>query len=168
MIPRMNARIRVLTKRYFEPLAWVLAIFFLIEEAIWDWTSKQMARLGTIRLINWIESKISKATPYWALFIFALPSLILNPAEIIGMKAISSGHWIIGGLVFVIAKIIGMALFARIFNLTKPALMQFKWFAWVYTQVMLYRNRIHEYLDNWVAYQNMKLRVKEWKKAFTF
>lgn len=151
--------------RIKAPLTWALAIFFLIEEAIWDWTAVKMAKLSTIRFINWVEVKISAASPYVALFIFALPTLILQPAEIIGVQAIASGHWIVGGLVFVVAKIVGMALFARIFNLTKPALMQFKWFVWVYTTVMGYRNRIHEYLDSWESYQKVKLYVKDWKKS---
>ena len=38
--------------------------------------------------------------------------------------------------------------------------MQFAWFARLYAFVMLYRNRIHDYLDNWVAYQRIKLRIK--------
>ena len=53
-----------------------------------------------------------------------------------------------------------MALFSRIFNLTRPALMQLAWFARLYAVVMRYRNRIHDYLDNWVAYQRIKLRIK--------
>ena len=142
------------------PLSWLVAIIFLIEEAIWDWTARLMARLGAVRLVHAIEKRIAALHPRWAFFTFLLPSLILIPAKLIGLHAIASGHWIAGSGVFLMAKLMGMALFSRIFNLTRPALMQLAWFARMYDAVMHYRNRIHAYLDNWPAYQRIKLRIK--------
>jgi hypothetical protein len=141
------------------PFTWLAAIVFLIEEAIWDWTAALMAKLGAVQFIHAIEKRIAALPPRWALFTFLLPSLILVPAKLIGLHAIAKGHWIIGSIVFVLAKIAGMALFSRIFNLTRPALMQFGWFVRLYTKVMYYRNRIHDYLANWQAYQLVKQRI---------
>jgi hypothetical protein len=146
-------------KRLIAPFAWTAALVFLIEEAIWDWTAARMARLGAIRLVHALESRISALPPRWALFTFLLPSLILVPAKLIGLHAIASGYWLIGSCVFILAKIAGMALFSRIFNLTRPALMQLAWFARLYAKVMFYRNRIHDYLAHWQAYQRVKLRI---------
>lgn len=142
------------------PLSWLAAIIFLIEEAIWDWTAALMARLGAVRLVHAIEKHIATLPPRWALFTFLLPSLILIPAKLIGLHAIAAGHWLVGSGVFLLAKLLGMALFSRIFNLTRPALMQLAWFAHLYAAVMHYRNRIHAYLDNWAAYQRIKLRIR--------
>ena len=142
------------------PLSWFAAIVFLIEEAIWDWTAALMAKLGAMRLVHAIETRIAALPPRWALVTFLLPSLILIPAKLIGLHAIAAGHWLFGSAVFVLAKLLGMALFSRIFNLTRPALMQLAWFARLYAFVMYYRNRIHAYLDNWPAYQRIKLRMK--------
>jgi len=142
------------------PLSWLVAIVFLIEEAIWDWTAKLMARLGALRLIHAIEKHIVALHPRWALVAFLLPSLILIPAKLIGLHAITSGHVFLGSGVFILAKLLGMALFSRIFNLTRPALMQLAWFARLYEFVMHYRDRIHAYLDNWPAYQRIKLSIK--------
>ena len=121
------------------PLSWLAAIVFLIEEAIWDWTARLMARLGAVRLVHAIEKRIAALLPRWALVTFLLPSLILIPAKLIGLHAIASGHWIVGSGVFLMAKLMGMALFSRIFNLTRPALMQLAWFARMYNAVMHYR-----------------------------
>lgn len=142
------------------PLSWLAAIVFLIEEAIWDWTAKLMAKLGAVRLVHAIEKRIASLLPRWALVTFLLPSLILIPAKLIGLHAIASGHLFVGSGVFILAKLLGMALFSRIFNLTRPALMQLAWFVRLYEFVMRYRNRIHAYLDNWAAYQRIKLRIK--------
>ncbi|CAH1903747.1 hypothetical protein NTGHW29_140122 [Candidatus Nitrotoga sp. HW29] len=76
------------------------------------------------------------------------------------MHAILSGHWLFGAAIIVAAKLLGMALFSRIFNLTRPALMQVRWFAKLYNKVMFYLNLIHSYLDQWSAYQRVKYAIK--------
>lgn len=141
------------------PLIWLAALVFLIEEFIWDSTARFMARLGALRAIHAVERHIATLTSYWAVLVFLLPGSILIPAKLIGLHAVANGHWLLGSLVFVLAKIAGMALLSRIFNLTRPALLQINWFAWLYNRVMFYRNRIHVYLDNWAAYQQAKRKL---------
>ena len=141
------------------PFMWLAASVFLIEEAIWDWTAAIMARLGAVRAVHAIERRIAALPPRWAFFAFILPSTILVPAKLFGLHAIAAGHWLLGSAIFIIAKIVGLALFSRIFNLTRPALMQLVWFARFYAWVMHYRNRIHAYLERWQAYQHIKRRL---------
>lgn len=86
-----------LIKQALTPLAWLLAIVFLIEEFVWDWTARLMSRLGALRLIHIIEMRIQSLPPRWALFAFLLPVLILVPAKLAGLHLITSGHWLIGG-----------------------------------------------------------------------
>lgn len=150
---------RTLKKFLLTPFAWLAAIIFLIEEAIWDWTAKLMARLGAVHFVHTLEQRIGALPPRWALFTFLLPSLILIPAKLIGLHAMAAGHWLFGGAIFILAKFAGMALFSRIFNLTKPALLQLAWFTRLYTWVMYYRNRIHDYLAHWGPYQRIKLQL---------
>jgi hypothetical protein len=145
-----------LKRLLLTPLIWLAALVFLIEEYIWDLTARYMAKLGALRAVHAIEKYIAALPPRWAVFAFLLPSSILIPAKLIGLHAIANGHWAIGSLTFVLAKIAGMALFSRIFNLTRPALLQIDWFATLYARVMFYRNRIHSYLDNWSTYQQAK------------
>ena len=150
---------KALKRWLVTPLVWLAATIFLIEEAIWDWTARLMARLGAIRMIRAVERHISSLRPRWAFVAFVLPSTILIPAKLIGLHVLAKGAWLLGASIFLVAKIIGMALFARIFNLTRPALMQLPWFARLYDKVMHYRNRIHAYLDHWPAYQRVKRKI---------
>lgn len=143
-----------------RPLIWLAAMLFLIEEFIWDSTARLMARLGAIRCIHAIELHIASLSPRWAAVAFMLPITTLIPAKLIGLRAISHGHWILGSLIFLIAKLLGMAMFSRIFNLTRPALLQILWFAKLYQKIMYYRNRIHGYLDQWAAYQRAKQHIR--------
>lgn len=139
---------------------WLAATVFLVEEIIWDWMAKFMARLGMVRLVHAAEKHIAALSPRWAVFAFLLPGTILIPAKLIGLSAIAGGHWLPGILIILAAKLVGMALFSRIFNLTRPALMQVGWFCRLYRWVMGYRNRIHAYLEHWEAYQRARARVR--------
>lgn len=156
----MKSALQKLKRLLLSPFVWLAAAVFLIEEAIWDWTAAAMARLGAVRVVHFIEQHIAALPPYWAFLAFILPSAIFIPAKLLGVHAIAAGHWLVGGAIFLIAKIAGLALFSRIFNLTRPALMQLAWFARFYAWVMYYRNRIHAFLDNWQAYQHIKQRIR--------
>lgn len=149
-------------KQYFMPLYWLVAAVFLIEEAIWDWTAKKMERLGAIAFIHHTEQRIAVLSPYAALGVFITPSLVLLPLHVIEFYTFENGHWVWGILALVSAKLISVGLFARIFNLTKPALLQLDWFTYIYCHVMAYRNKLHAYLDEWFEYQLIKIRIKEW------
>ncbi len=146
-------------RRLLAPILWVLAFIFIIEEAIWDWTARLMARLGAVQFIQAIEKRIAGLRPRYAFVAFMLPSAVLIPAKLFGLHAIASGHWLLGSVIFILAKFCGLALFSRIFNLTRASLMQLLWFSRFYGWIMVYRNRIHDYLDRWQAYQAIKRRV---------
>jgi len=156
----MKPVLQKLKRLLLSPFLWLAAGVFLIEEAIWDWTAAFMARLGARRAVHAVEKHIAALPPRWALLAFMLPSAIFIPAKLLGLHAIATGHWLIGSSIFVFAKVAGFALFSRIFNLTRPTLMQLAWFARVYAWVMYYRNRIHAFLDSWQAYQRIKQRFR--------
>ena len=162
----MKPALQNLKRLLLAPLMWLAAAVFLIEEAIWDWTAAIMARLGAVRAVHAIERRIAALRPRWAFFAFILPSTILVPAKLFGLHAVAAGHWLIGSAIFIIAKIVGLALFSRIFNLTRPALMQLGWFARFYIWVMHYRNLIHAYLEHWKTYQHIKQRLISVAAAF--
>jgi hypothetical protein len=155
----MKPVLQKLKRLLLTPFVWLAAAVFLIEEAIWDWTAAVMERLGAVRAVHAVERRIAALRPRWAFFAFLLPSTILIPAKLFGLHAIAAGHWLLGSAIFIIAKVAGLALFSRIFNLTRPAIMQIGWFARFYSWVMYYRNRIHAYLEHWQAYQHIKQRL---------
>jgi hypothetical protein len=156
----MDPALRKLKRLVLAPFIWLAALIFLIEEAIWDWTAAFMARLGALRAVHAVEKHIAALRPRWAVLAFILPSTIFVPAKLLGLHAIAAGHWLLGSGIFLFAKVAGFALFSRIFNLTRPALMQLEWFARIYAWIMHYRNRIHAFLDRWQAYQRIKARLR--------
>lgn len=130
-------------KRFLlAPLVYTAAVVLLIEEWLWDGAAKIMARLASLAAIKALESRISRLSPYAALAAFALPALFLFPIKILALFAIAHGHAGLGVTVIVAAKLGGTALAARLYGLTKPALMSLTWFARGMDRFIKFKNRI--------------------------
>lgn len=161
-----NKTFKQVAKEYFRPLVWLLAFVFLVYETIWDWSIRLLAHLDAYRVARALENRIRKLPPYPALMIFLLPDLFIIPAKIFAMSCVASGHVIVGVGILVLAKVVGIAVVAYLFSLTRESLMCLGWFVKLYNWVMGYRNRIHACLDSWEMYQDIKTKVKNFGRIF--
>jgi hypothetical protein len=109
-----------------------LALLILFEEWGWEPLQALLAHCARWRLWAWMEARIRALSPYAALATFALPSVLLLPVKLLALWALSHGHAVLGAAVIIAAKLVGTATVARLFNLTRPALMQLAWFAKAY------------------------------------
>lgn len=132
-------------RRLLRPLWFLLALIFLIEAWIWErlepiveWI---VARIPFARAKAAIAAAIMRLPPYATLLVFAIPGLLLLPFKLAGLWLLGKGHVIAGGGVFLLAKTVGLAVTAFLFETCKPKLMQLGWFA-----------RFHA----------LMLRLKEW------
>ena len=110
----------------------LLALLILFEEWGWDPLQRALARLGQLPLLRQIEGLITRLPPYAALGFFLLPTLLLLPIKLAALALIARGQPVLGALVIVAAKVVGTAIVARLFILTRPALLQLPWFARLY------------------------------------
>lgn len=108
------------------------ALILIFEEWGWEPLSNLLARLARFPLWAKLELFIAGLPPYAALLALAIPSAVLIPAKLLGVYFLTTGHFISAGVVIFLAKIASTALIARVFLLTKPALMQIGWFARAY------------------------------------
>lgn len=145
------------------------ALWIFLEEWLWDAMLAFMAWLGKLPPIRWCEGLIASLPPYAALIAFLIPAAILLPFKIAALWLIAHGHGIYGLWVFIIAKIIGTAFLARIFALTKNALLSIGWFARGYHAVIRWKERLYGYVRALPAYQRAhalmhtaKARLKAW------
>lgn len=120
---------RVPVMHAFEILA---ALIVLFEEWGWKPLSQLLARLARFAPIAALERWIAGLPPYGALTVFALPTTFLLPLKFIAMWLLANGKWWTATALFAGAKVASTAVIARIFILTKPALMQIGWFARAY------------------------------------
>jgi len=110
-------------------LGLLLALLILFEEWGWDQLQALAARVARVPPLPWLERRIAALPPYAALAVFFVPALALLPVKIGALWLIGRGHALLGLVVIVAAKLAGTALLARLFNLTRPALLSLPWFA---------------------------------------
>jgi hypothetical protein len=141
----------------------IAALIVLFEEWGWKPLSDLIARLAKFGPIALIERVIASLPPYGALVVFALPTTILLPLKFVAMWLLAQGQWWAATGLFIGAKIASTALVARIFMLTKPALMQIGWFARAYNWFVPWKDALFAKIRaSWVwRYGRMvKTRVK--------
>ena len=152
---------RILT----TPLMFVAALILFVEEVLWEAAKRLMAQLGRLALIHWLEVAIGRLPPYGAAAVFLLPGTLLLPVKIGALWLIAHGHTLTGLQLIIAAKLLGTALVARIFTLTRPALMTIVWFARLYAWVMAWRARIYGFVkasSTWQALLRWRARMRAW------
>ena len=123
-----------------------LALLLLFEEWGWEPLARAVARLARLPLWAWIEHKIQALPPWGALLVFGLPMLALLPVKLLAIYLLGSGQKLLGLAVLIGAKLLGTAIMARLFQLTQPTLMQYRWFATLYPQWKLWKDGIEAWI----------------------
>ena len=125
----------ILLRRFLRAiLQWPLALIILFEEWGWEPLQRLLAHFARLPVVAWIERKISALPPYGALAVFFLPTVLLLPVKLLALWLIGQGRYIVGAAVIIVAKIAGTAIVARLFTLTRPALLTLPWFARPYAR----------------------------------
>lgn len=123
---------RALRAAVVSVLQVLAALVVLFEEWGWKPLSDALAYLARFAPVAALERWIARLPPYAALLVFALPSALLFPLKFLAMWLLANGKYWTATALFAGAKVASTALVARLFTLTKPALMQIGWFARAY------------------------------------
>ena len=126
--PRLPFWLRCL----IAPLEWSIALVILFEEWGWEPMQRLMVRLARLPAMAALERRIASLPPGGALVAFALPTLLMLPVNVFGVWLVGQGQALAGPLVIIAAKLISTTLIARVFTLTRPVLMELRWFAHFY------------------------------------
>jgi hypothetical protein len=98
--------------------------------------------------------------PAATLIVFVVPVVLLFPFKIAGLWLLAHKHWFAAGLVLTLAKLVGTAFAAFVFELTRPKLQRMAWFRWLYEHVLAWLAWAHGLIDPITA------RVRKWLRAF--
>ena len=120
----------------------VAALILIFEEWGWKPLSDALAWLARFKPWAMVETWIASLPPYGALLVFALPTTVLLPLKLFSVWLLSNGYFVSAGALFIGAKIASTALVARIFMLTRPALMQIGWFARAYNKFIPWKDAL--------------------------
>ena len=129
---------RSLRRMLSWPLLAMLAIALAYEEVQWR-LSAVFALLGKLPVLHQLENWARRLPPYGALALFGVPTAILLPMKLLAVFWLTAGHRLLGLATIFAAKIIGTALVARIFQLTRDALLTIGWCRWTYDKIIALR-----------------------------
>jgi hypothetical protein len=139
----------------------LVALLLLFEEWGWRPLSNLVAQLARFRIWALTELWIAGLPPYGALVALGIPSAILIPAKLFGVYLLALGHVVTAAVVLIAAKLASTALIARIFLLTKPALMQIGWFQRAYDLFVPWQEALFAWIRaSWVWRYG---RVVKWR-----
>ncbi len=153
-------------KHFFKKAAlYPLAIAIMVwEDAFYKPVNALGQYLGRHPSLKAVQVKISNMPPWAALAIFVVPVVTLFPFKMAGLWLLGQGHPILGGAIFASAKIVGAALFTRIFTLTEKSIRQI---SIVNTSLDFFFDKKDKLVNYWKAsraYANiheLKIQVKE-------
>ncbi len=131
----LRALVRALGTALLVPL-------LLFEEWGWEPLAALMARLARLPLWARLENQLRELPPWGALLAFFVPVLLLLPVKVLALFLFSRGHAATALTVLVLAKLVGTAIVARIFQLVERPLMRIPWFARWYPRWKAWKDRV--------------------------
>ena len=130
-------------RRLLQPIWILLALIFLAEAWLWEHLEPVVARvvawLPLRRLKAWLASRIKNLSPPMTLGVLLVPVVVLFPLKLVAVWMFAHQNWIGGCAVLATGKLVGVGVAAFVFDVTRPKLMQMRWFASVYDVVMRLR-----------------------------
>jgi hypothetical protein len=144
----------------------LLALAILFEEWGWEPLQRLAARIAQLPPLAWLERRIAALPPYGALAVLLLSTVALAPVKIAALWLIGAGRGWLGLSLIVVTKVVGTALLARLFELTRPALMRLGWFARLYGRWSVWKAGIVVRVRAsavWRAAGLLKRRLTRWR-----
>ncbi|MBG7618350.1 hypothetical protein I5R65_02615 [Herbaspirillum sp. AP02] len=152
-------------RRLLAPLIYTAALLLMLEEWLWDATQALLARIPNwpwlVRLQHWIERR----PPYAALLIFLAPTLLLLPVKLLALLSITHGHPTLGLAIVLAAKVLGTALVARIYALTRRSLLSLVWFQRYHDRLLALKARLTAQLQVSAGWQQAKRLVQACRQS---
>ena len=142
----------------------ILALFVLFEEWLWDVLATIAYWLSYLLHLKRFDAWLSSLNPLPALCAFFIPLIIITPFNLLALFLLAHGAIIQGVVLEMIIKLIGTLLIARVFRLTKPALLTFSWFFWIYNTITSLLTWAHDVIHQTAIYKLIS-RIKTAIKA---
>src|SRR6476660_1248977 len=138
-------------RRLLQPLWVLLAIIFLIEAWLWDHLEPIVARVVALvplrRFKQWLAERVDSLSPAMTLIVFIVPVLPLFPLKLVGLWLLTHEYWLSAICTLVFAKFLGVGVTAFIFDVTRPKLLEMRWFEALYDFVIAMRAKAAELVD---------------------
>jgi hypothetical protein len=112
----------------------IAALYFLIDLIFLSVVRPLRRRIMALKWVRRSREWVSKLNRYASLVLLLVPWLILEPIKPIGFLLFSHKHHLAATLLIAGGEVVKLTLFEQLFDMTKPRLMSFQWFAWGYSR----------------------------------
>ncbi|MBL6456075.1 hypothetical protein JMJ55_12130 [Belnapia sp. T6] len=152
MTPDRNRRLRRLVH---SPVTVLAVAFVLLERVVWRPLTALGHLLSRLPVFALLEGAVARLSPRAVVAVFVLPFLFFIPLLKFGeLWLFLHGHVVLGVLLLVGAKVVGVAFSARLFAIARPKMLQVRSFAWAYGHAVRLLELGHAWLERipaWVA-----------------
>jgi hypothetical protein len=129
MIDRFHSVLRHVARAVVLTIA---VLYFLIDLIFLSVVRPLRRRLMALKWVRTLREWVSTLIRYAALLLLLVPWLILEPIKPIGFLLFAHKHHLAATSLIVLGEVVKLTLFEQLFDMTKPQLMSFRWFAWCY------------------------------------
>jgi hypothetical protein len=112
----------------------VAVLYFLIDLIFLSVVRPLRRRIMALSWMRKSREWVGQLNRYAALLLLLVPWLILEPIKPIGFLLFSHKQHLAATLLIVGGEVVKLTLFEQLFDMTRPKLMSFQWFAWSYSR----------------------------------
>jgi ABC-type uncharacterized transport system permease subunit len=99
-----------------------------------------------------VRHRIQELSPYTALILLAVPTIIVESLKVVAVFFLGDGHWVTGLVVMLCAYAASLFITERLFVLVKPKLMALPWFRRIWLPLVSNLRKAFLYLKaGWTA-----------------
>lgn len=146
------------------PFVFLATVVLLFEEFVWFALLGVMTKIGKLPVLRQIGIWMGTLGKWGSLALFVLPVAALFPVKIFALWLMGAHHPFLGAVTFIFAKIVGTALFARIYTIAEPKIMQFERLRKWRDAFLRLRAKLHAWLHEQPFYVKTKAlatRIRE-------
>ena len=134
----------------------LLFAVIIVEEAFWSVFETVSGFFERYKLIRKLEDFVATRSPATCVALFLIPIMLMLPFKFVGLWLIAHGHALDGLFVFVMAKVTGTFLAARLLAITKSKLMTIGWFAYCFEKFIRWKDSVKNYIHATATYQSYR------------
>ncbi|SDB72510.1 hypothetical protein [Belnapia rosea] len=154
---------RLLRRAPHLPVILLALVAVLLEATLWRWLTALGRALSHLPVFAVLERVVARLSPRMVVVAFVLPFLAFIPLLKLGeLWLFLHGHVVLGVLVLLATKVVGVAFSARLFAIARPKMLQVRSFAWAYGKAMRlldYGHALLERIPAWVATRDFLHRM---------
>ena len=148
-------------------LSILLILWTLLEALLFPLLRPLLDALGRLRLFEALGAAIGKLPPYVALLVFAVPFVIIEPIKAFALYWFGVGHFIQGGILYVLAHVASIVIVERIYHAAREPLLRIGWFARLMTWLVEVRRIGLEWAKSTAVWQSASRLALGIRAAFS-